>query len=218
MRRLVRSASSAALGAALLAAASAAPAQNVSLGGKLGDKALLVIDGSPRTVAIGGTVRGVKLIRVGADDAVIEVGGQRRTLVLGGQLNIGGADSPGGGTTIVLTADAGGHFWTQGTINGKSVRMLVDTGATNVSMSQAQAQRIGLDFRAGERGASRTANGIVPSYRVPLTSVRVGDVELFNVAATVVPEPMEYVLLGNSFLTRFQMKRENDTLTLSRRF
>ena len=44
------------------------------------------------------------------------------------------------------------------------------------------------------------------------------EVEVYNVAATIVPVPMDFVLLGNSFLTRFQMKRENDKLTLERRF
>ena len=198
--------------------ASGAAAQTVSLSGSLGDKALLVIDGAPRTVAVGSTVQGVKLIRMSGSEAVVEIAGQRRTLTLGGQVNIGVADSPGGGTTIVLTADSGGHFWTQGTINGKSVRFVVDTGATNVSMSQSQADQLGLDYRSGQRGISNTANGQVQSYRMPLTSVRVGEVEVYNVAATIVPVPMDYVLLGNSFLTRFQMKRENDTLTLVKRY
>jgi aspartyl protease family protein len=204
--------------AAFAAFGSAAQAQTVSMGGSLGDKALLVIDGTPRTVATGSTVQGVKLVRVSNNEALVEIAGQRRTLALGGQVNIGVADSPGGGTTIVLSADSGGHFWANGTINGKSVRFVVDTGATNISMSQSQAEQLGLDYRSGQRGISTTANGQVQAYRVPLTSVRVGEVEVFNVAATIVPVPMDYVLLGNSFLTRFQMKRENDTLTLVKRY
>ena len=204
--------------AAFAAFGSAAQAQTVSMSGSLGDKALLVIDGTPRTVATGSTVQGVKLVRVSNNEALVEVAGQRRTLALGGQVNIGVADSPGGGTTIMLSADSGGHFWANGTINGKSVRFVVDTGATNVSMSQSQAEQLGLDYRSGQRGTSTTANGQVQAYRVPLTSVRVGEVEVFNVAATIVPVPMDYVLLGNSFLTRFQMKRENDTMTLVKRY
>ena len=194
---------------AFAACGAAAQAQTVSMSGSLGDKALLVIDGTPRTIAAGSTVQGVKLIRVSNSEALVEVGGQ---------VNVGVADSPGGGTTIVLSADSGGHFWTNGTINGKSVRFVVDTGATNVSMSESQAERLGLDYRNGQRGISNTANGQVQAYRVPLTSVRVGEVEVYNVAATIVPVPMDFVLLGNSFLTRFQMKRENDTLTLVRRY
>ena len=55
-------------------------------------------------------------------------------------------------------------------------------------------------------------------YRISLNTVRVGDVEVHNVAAVVQPQPMPFILLGNSFLTRFQMKRENDTLLLQRRY
>ena len=62
-----------------------------------------------------------------------------------------------------------------------------------------------------------TANGPVPVYRVMLASVRVGEVQVYNVEATIVPMQMPFVLLGNSFLTRFQMKRENDVMTLSKR-
>jgi aspartyl protease family protein len=203
---------------ALALSAAAVQAQSVSMSGSLGDKALLVIDGTPRTVATGSTVQGVKLIRVSNDEAVVEIAGQRRTLALGGQVNVGAAASAGAGTTIVLSADTGGHFWANGTINGKAVRFVVDTGATNVSMSQQQAERLGIDYRSGERGVSHTANGQVQAYRVPLTSVRIGEVEVYNVAATIVPMPMDFVLLGNSFLTRFQMKRENDTLTLVKRY
>jgi aspartyl protease family protein len=196
-----------------------ASAQNVSLSGSLGDKALLIIDGAPRTVATGATVQGVKLLSVSADGAVVEVGGKRVNLVHGGaQVNLGGANSEGGGTRIVLTATSGGHFVTQGTINGRAVRFLVDTGATNVSMSQTEAQRLGIDYSKGQRGIANTANGQVVAHRVSLGSVRVGDVTVYNVDATIVPAQMDHLLLGNSFLSRFQMRRENDTLTLDKRF
>ena len=205
--------------AALLLGTPTGWAQTVSLGGTFGDKALLVIDGSPRTLAVGAKVNDVRLVSVQGGDAVVEVKGKRLTLLMGGaQVNLGGAATEGTGSQIVLSADSGGHFWANGTINGKSVRFVVDTGATNVSMSQSLAERIGLDYRSGQRGISNTANGQVQAYRVPLTSVRVGEVEVYNVAATIVPQAMDYVLLGNSFLTRFQMKRENDTLTLVKRY
>jgi aspartyl protease family protein len=203
--------------AAALCAGSAA-AQSVSMGGSLGNNALLVIDGKPRNVAVGATVEGVRLVSVSGNEAVIDVKGKRATLRLGdAQVNLGGRMSDGGGRQIVLSAESGGHFFSNGTINGKTVRFLVDTGATNVSMSQDDADRIGLDYKSGQRGMSRTANGVVPVYRTSLTSVRVGDVQVYNVDATIMPGQMSYVLLGNSFLTRFQMRRDNDKLTLELR-
>ncbi len=203
----------------LFCVASSASAQAVSMGGSLGNNALLVIDGKPRNVAIGSTVDGVRLVSVSGNDAVVEVKGQRVTLHLGGaQVNLGGKQSEGSGKQIVLTADSGGHFYANGSINGKAARFVVDTGATTVAMSQDEADRLGLDYKNGQRGMSRTANGVVPFYRTALSAVRIGDVQIYNVEASVLPGQMGYILLGNSFLTRFQMKRENDVMTLDMRF
>lgn len=204
--------------ALLVLVAGMAGAQTVSMSGRLGDKALLMIDGSPRTVAVGSTVQGVKLVGVTTEAAVVELGGKRVTVPLGGaQVNLGGAASEGGGSRIVLAAGSGGHFSASGSINGRAVEFMVDTGASMVSMGQSDAERIGLKYREGQRGTAQTANGPVPVHRVMLTSVRIGDVQVYNVEALVIPAQMPYVLLGNSFLTRFQMKRENDVMTLERR-
>jgi aspartyl protease family protein len=203
---------------AALTIGAGAMAQKVAMSGSLGNKALLVIDGTPRTLTVGSTLQGVKLISVAGSDAVVEVGGRRVTLQIGSaQVNLGGLASEGGGSQIVLTASSGGHFITMGTINGKSVRFVVDTGATTIALSETEAERIGLDYRKGERGVGNTANGQVTVHKVKLDVVRVGDVQIYNVDAAVVPAQMEQVLLGNSFLTRFQMKRENDKLTLDKR-
>jgi len=117
-----------------------------------------------------------------------------------------------------MTADSAGHFFSGGSINGKSVRFLVDTGATTVGIGQGEAERLGLDYKKGAQSLSGTAAGIVPVYRVSLGAVRIGDVQLYDVEATVLPSQMPFILLGNSFLNRFQMKRENDKLTLDKRF
>jgi aspartyl protease family protein len=189
------------------------------MSGSLGDKALLLIDGKPRTLAVGSTVQGVKLLSVTGSDAVVDIAGKRVGLALGGaQVNLGGGGSDGTGSLIVMTAGSGGHFTTGGSINGKAVNFLVDTGATSVSISQSVADRIGLDYRKGQRGMVNTANGAVPVHAMSLSVVRIGDVQVYNVDAVIIPAAMDQVLLGNSFLTRFQMKRENDKLTLERRF
>jgi aspartyl protease family protein len=205
------------LAIALLASA-AAQAQSVSMAGSLGTRALLVIDGKPRQVAVGTTVDGVKLLAVSNNDALVEVNGKRVALQLGGSpANLGGAPSAGTGDKIVLTSVSGGHFVTSGTINGNAARFVVDTGATTVTMSAADAERVGIDYKKGQLGYTSTANGMVPAYGVMLSSVRIGDVQVYNVEATVLPAPMPYMLLGNSYLDRFQMRRENDRLTLEKK-
>ncbi len=193
-------------------------AQNVTLSGSMAGKALLVIDGAPRTVVVGETRQGVKLIAVSSNEATVEIEGRRLLLPMGGApVNLGGAASEGIGTQIVLTAGSGGHFFSQGSINGRTVQFVVDTGATYVAIGQADADRIGLAYKKGRPSMVGTANGQVTAYLTSLDVVRVGDVQVYNVEAVVLPATMGTVLLGNSFLSRFQMRRENDRMTLDRR-
>lgn len=205
--------------AAVLACATAS-AQSVALQGMLGTKALLIVDGAPpKTVAPGEMHQGVKVVSTGGDQAVVEINGKRHTLRVGdAPASVGGSGNGGRGNRIVLTASSGGHFLTPGSINGGAVHFMVDTGATSVAMGAADAQRLGINYRAGQLGYGSTANGTVPIYRVKLNSVRIGDVEVFDVDASVLPAGMQHVLLGNSFLTRFQMKRDNDQMVLERRY
>lgn len=208
------------LAAILMLCTVAAVAQTVTMNGSLGtQQALLVIDGQPHAVAVGSTVKGVKLLSLTASHAEVEVGGARRVVTLGaGPVRVAGGGGGSGGKEIVLTAGSGGHFQATGQINGKAVQFMVDTGASMVGISQVEADRLGLDYKSSpRRGFAETANGRVPAYAITLTSVRVGDVEVANVDAMIVPATMPYVLLGNSFLTRFQMKRENDTMRLEKR-
>ena len=204
---------------AALLAGSAVQAQSVALAGMLGNKALLVVNGTaPKTVATGETHDGVKVISTSSDQAVVEQNGKRNTLRIGeAPVNMGASKSGGMGNRIVLVAGMGGHFMTAGQINGKAVQFMVDTGATSVAMGAQDAERTGINFRTGQPVMMSTANGNVQGYRIKLDSVRVGDVEVFGVDAVVTPQPIPYMLLGNSFLTRFQMLRENDQMTLTKR-
>jgi len=208
--------------AALLWAIAQAPAwaQTVALTGLMGQRALLVIDDAPpAVVAPGETRQGVTLISVSGDRALIEIRGQRQSLRVGEvPVSVAARGGPAAASQVVLTAGPGGHFIGSGQINGSTVQFLVDTGATQVSMSAQEADRIGLRYRSGTPMVLNTANGAVAGYQVHLDSVRLGDVEVFNVPAIVTATPMPYVLLGNSFLTHFQLKRENDLLTLDKRF
>ncbi|MDO8902954.1 TIGR02281 family clan AA aspartic protease [Hydrogenophaga sp.] len=200
-------------------AATTAWAQQVALSGLSGSRALLVIDGAaPRFLSPGQSHQGVKLLNAQGDSATVEVAGQRQTLRVGdAPVSVGNTPSSGGGQRIVLTADARGHFLPQGQINGRSVQFMVDTGATVIAIGEAEAQRLNLNFKEGRPVRISTANGTVNAYQIQLSSVRVGDVQVYDVAAVVAPQPMPYVLLGNSFLTRFQMQRNNDQMTLEKR-
>jgi aspartyl protease family protein len=204
----------------LALAAATAAAQSVSLQGMLGSRALLIVDGSaPKSVAAGESFKGVKVLSTLGDQAVVEINGQRHTLRVGeAPASVGGGGGNLRGNRIVLTAGSGGHFVTAGAINGRAVQFMVDTGATSVAMSVADAESLGIDYRQGQLVRGRTANGTVNAWQVKLASVRIGDVEVHDVDASVLPANAGPILLGNSFLTRFQMTRFNDQLVLERRY
>jgi len=195
-------------------------AQSVALTGIMGERALLVIDNAaPEVVAPGETRQGVTLVSAGGESAVIEIQGQRQTLRVGERpVSVSGKGDSARAPRVVLNAGSGGHFFGTARFNGVTVPFVVDTGASSVVMGVAQAEQIGLNYRSGQRVSVTTANGVAPGYRISLNSVQIGDVEVFNVDATVVPASISVVLLGNSFLGRFRMTQENDLLLLEKRY
>lgn len=194
-----------------------APAADISVIGLFPGKAVLVIDGgSPKTYSIGSTVAdGVKLVTVNDTNVTIETNGKRQTIALGEHVNRSAASGP---ASITLQADGGGHFVTQGQINGGTIRMLVDTGATMIALSASDALRLGINYRSGKTGYVSTANGTVPVYVVKLNTVKIGDIELNQVDAVVQESGLSFALLGMSFLNRTEMRREGAQMTLTKRF
>lgn len=210
----------AALALCAAAAVSQAQAQAVNLSGMLGNKALLVVDGAePKLVAPGESFRGVRVVSTQGQSAVVDVAGQRQTLRIGdAPVSVGRPAAAPSGARIVLSADSGGHFVAQGMLNSKPVQFMVDTGATTIGVSVSDADRIGLQYKNGQAVQIATANGVVPGWRIRLASVRLSDVEVRDVDAVVTPIAMPFVLLGNSFLTRFQMTRNNEQMVLEKRY
>ncbi len=205
------------LAAALALYATTGFAADVTLVGLIGSRAIVVIDGAaPRTLAPGQkTAEGVVLLGTQKDSASFEIDGKKRTLRMG-QAYLAASSAR---QSVTLNADARGHFITTGTINGGSVRFLVDTGATFVSLPATEARRLGIDYLRGEQGSMQTANGVATAYRVKLDSVRIGDIEISNVDAVVSENnSLGVTLLGMSFLNRMEMKRDAQSMTLVKRF
>lgn len=210
---------------ALAAAWGTVHAQSVALQGVLGStRVVLVVDGTPKTMAVGETFKGVKLLSAANGEALVEAGGRQLTLRMG--------ETPGGMASgrpvdagaavmssgrIVLYANPGGHFLAPGQVNGQPVTFMVDTGATTIAMGLDDAKRIGVDHRAGQPVQVRTANGQTIGWRVRLAKIRVGEVELYDQEAVVSEQPMPYLLLGNSVLNRFTMRRDHEQMVLERR-
>jgi aspartyl protease family protein len=193
-------------------------AADVGLAGLFPGKALLTINGgAPRTVAVGvATAEGVKVLSVEGETATIEIDGKKRTLRVGQNVAVQSAES--GPTTAVLTADSRGHFLVTGNVNGTTVRFLVDTGASMISFGAGDARRIGIDASKGKRAITQTANGQTTVSLVKLDIVKVGEIVLHNVDASVHQQDMPIALLGMSFLNRMEMQRDGDTMTLKKRY
>lgn len=196
-------------------------AAEVAVVGLFPGKAVLVIDaGAPRTLAVGQRLGEVRLVAVERDSAEIEIGGERSKVRLGDRPV--SVTQPGAaaneGRQVTLVADARGHFLTGGSINGAAVTFLVDTGASAIAMGPATAVRAGIDYLKGQPAMASTANGVVPTWRVRLTKVNVGDLTVYDVDAFVVKIEMPQVLLGMSFLNRMEMRRDGAIMVLRQRY
>jgi aspartyl protease family protein len=194
------------------------PQTNVALAGSIGGRALLVINGgTPRAVAVGQTIEGVKLVSFdGGERAVLEADGKRFTVEVGTAAVSGGQSDSG---IVVLAPDSRGHFNVSARINERATgRFLVDTGATNVLLTRQDAEAAGIRYKEGPRSVAQTANGLAYFHSVRLNSLRIGNLSISGIDAAVSDNPLPFGLLGMSFLNRVEMKREGDQLTLKKRF
>jgi aspartyl protease family protein len=200
----------------LLLSVAEACAASVGVVGLFRDKAMVTIDGgTPRLIAAGQTVQGVKLLGSNSESASFEIDGKQRVLGMG--QSYASAAGPGK-PSVTLAADPSGHFLAQGSINGASVTFLLDTGASSVTLPASAARRMGINYKAGPMIGASTANGVIPAWRVTLNSVRVGTINLAQVEGIVVETDMQTALLGMSFLNRMDMKREGQIMTLIQRY
>ncbi|HSF22545.1 MAG TPA: TIGR02281 family clan AA aspartic protease [Burkholderiales bacterium] len=205
----------------VLLGAGAADAADINVVGLTSGKAVVSIDGGrPRTLTVGQvTPEGVKLISATSESAVFEVNGEHRTLAVGQGAAVASVSVARSGDSVTLVADSRGHFVTVGVVNGVSLRFMVDTGATAVVLSSADARRAGVNYLSGTRNLTQTANGVVPVYSVKLDSLRIGDITLNNLDASVIEgDKLPIALLGMSFLNRMEWKQDGTSLTLIRRY
>jgi len=203
---------------AALAAATSAHGTDVNVIGLFPGKVVVVINrGAPRTLSVGEkTAEGVRVVSVDGKGAVFEIDGKRQTLEMGQHFE--SAAETGARQSVTMSRDGNGHFMTDARVNGGHMRFMVDTGATLVSISTDHARRLGIDYTKGTPGYAILADGRrVPSYRVVLDTVSVGDITLYNVDGAV-SQGSGTPLLGMSFLNRTEMRNEGQSLTLTKRY
>jgi aspartyl protease family protein len=108
------------------------------------------------------------------------------------------------GSILTVAADLSGHFVLHPHVDGRRVRMLVDTGASVVALSHQDAQALGIRVRREDFSRKvATANGVVQVAPLRIAEIRLGDIVVRNVEAVVLAEGrLGTSLLGMSFLKR----------------
>ena len=208
------------IGFTALLAAPALAATQLNVVGLFSGKAVVAINGSaPQTISAGQTKSGVKLISADSESATFLVEGKQQTLKMGQAASVAGTSGPANNSPVSLYADQAGHFFGNLSINGASLKYVVDTGATTVALNSGDAKFAKIDYEKGERILMSTANGDVNAYLVKLNTLKIGTIILNNVEATVNEGGSpSVVLLGMTALNHLDMKRENSIMTLSKKY
>lgn len=113
---------------------------------------------------------------------------------------------------VVLQRDLSGHYRAEAYINGIKTPVMVDTGATDVAISQALADRLGIHSINAMQ--MHTANGDTVSYMTRLKSIKLGGIVARDVSASITPNLGDEMLLGMSFLGRMDVRLFKNTMTI----
>ncbi|CZT33681.1 TIGR02281 family clan AA aspartic protease [Rhizobium sp. 9140] len=124
-----------------------------------------------------------------------------------------------GAREVMLPAGPGGHFSTDLEVNGRSIRGLIDTGASVVALNESTARRIGLSLATLDYSIPvSTANGVAKAASVTLKRIKVGSIAVDNVQAMVLPDAaLSETLVGMSFLNRLSSFAVEDGALMLRR-
>ena len=215
MKNLIRLLVVAVTVAAPMSVSALAPVEAVAL---FKDRAVVRSVGGQEMLRLGETSpNGITLLEADPFAARVRYQGETYTLTLSNR--VASSFAKPAQDTVRISRDDYGQYRSLGSINGHSVNFLVDTGASVVAMSQTLADRMGLNYRAGQRGTVETAQGNANAYFVQLEEVKLGSITRNNVRATVIQGsyPVD-VLLGMSFLNQVELNDNAGVLTLTAKF
>lgn len=194
-----------------------ANAQVLVVRGLFNQAAVIDIDGQQRLLKVGKTdVSGVKLVSADSRQAVVVVAGERRVLRL--NTRVGGQYREAASQSLVLRRSANSEYRTRVRVNGVSVAAVIDTGASKVSMSSADANRLNVAYRDAPVTSVATAAGISKAHTITINTLAVGSITQHYVPALVIEGAFPHiVLLGMSFLAPLNMSERDNILTLTPR-
>jgi aspartyl protease family protein len=193
-------------------------AVEVQVQGLFKGAAVLLIDGKQRMLKAGKrSPEGVLLVSANNKHAVIEIDGKRHNLTLSRRIT--SSYQTVKIKEVAIPRNKSNQYITSANINGKRIRVLVDTGATSVSMSSLEAKRLGIDYEKGKVGQVVTASGVAKAYSVTLKRVAIGEIVVSGVPAVVVEGNFPVlVLLGMTYLNHVNMSEHGGILYLKSKY
>lgn len=203
----------------ILASSTAVADTQVNIVGLFNNKAVVMINGGkPKTLSIGQSSDGVKLLSADSKTATLQIEGKTKQLGMGQAASVGG-DPSNAVQSVTLYANTQGHYVSDCQINGAVLKFVLDTGATTVALNSGDAKFANIDYKRGQLVQVDTANGVVNAYRVTIANLKIGGVTLSQVEGTVLEGGSpSIVLLGMSALNRLEMKRQDIAMTLTKKY
>lgn len=117
--------------------------------------------------------------------------------------------------SIALTPDTLGHYYALVSINNVTVKAIVDTGASSLTLSSNVARSMGISLSDSQPGYVQTANGVTTSYVKTMPVVKIGDIEIYNVEVSILAATP--TLIGMSALKKFKIHEENGQMVLEKK-
>ncbi len=199
--------------ACLLLSSGVAQAIEIEVIGLFKDAALVSIDGQRKLLKVGVvSSEGVELIQADSSGAMALYNNEKISLTLSGKISTT-FEKPVDATVQIVGRN--NQFKTHGSINGRSVGFLVDTGATAVAMNRNHAVSLGLNYEGGRALRVETAGGVIDGHRIVVDSITVGGINVTNVEVAVLEGryPTD-ILLGMSFLKHVEIRKSEGLMTL----
>jgi aspartyl protease family protein len=181
------------------------------------DAAIINLHDRNQMMRVGDTKADVRLLAANSDSALIEYHGKRMQLSMAQSSAIRvGLPAPTSAQAQLMSS--GDMYNVTGSINDQLADFVVDTGASYITMSVAQAARLRLDYNTAQKITMSTANGKVEAQLFKLQKIRIGGIELHNVQAAVVDNlASPRILLGMSFLNQVEMQHKSGLMILTQR-
>jgi len=182
------------------------------------NQAMLMINGKNIIMKKGDVVQGVTLVSASGREAIVRFeNGIERTLGL--NQGIQQAYKKPQNNKLTVYSNKNGMFMMPGKINGRNTHFLLDTGATFIALSSAEADKLKLSYKSGKKGIVQTASEVVPVWHIKLNKVKVGNISVPNVDAVVLKgNSPQLTLLGMSFLKHIKLQRNGAAMIIEQKY